>query len=361
MSRRAVESVLSLVAAGSAAWLARESAALRGLELWVAAIALGATILVFNLARAIGGGDASDSVLPPRRRRGPTRASDAVVIVPLEGIKQVTNLRDWRFHRYESGAEPAETENSLARNSARGDSRQPPELRGNWVVVSLFVGCDDRPWSESEIAGRLDSLLHAGRWVAAEATHWRVPLSLGVCDTYFAVEDDSTERIEIGFTPEGNEMGPTEADQATRALILISRAARRLDFRDATDLVEKIAARLPDARSVWFLHIRRGGRSLAIPLDLTELPGVSLAVCYAREASFTEPVVKVPGPDAVTFVHELLHLFGATDKYGVPLGNFPPGAVTADDVMRLDRTRLAQLHVDLLTAVEIGWAPRKGD
>jgi hypothetical protein len=193
MSRRAVESVLSLVAAGWAAWLALESAALRGLELWVAAIALGATLLVCNLARAIGGGDATDPVLPPRRRRGPTRASDAVVIVPLEGMKQVTNFRDRRFHRYESGAEPAETENPLARNSARGDSRRPPELRGNWVMVSLFVGCDDRPWSESEIASRLDSLLHAGRWVAAEATRWRVPLSLGVCDTYFAVEEDSTE------------------------------------------------------------------------------------------------------------------------------------------------------------------------
>jgi hypothetical protein len=85
---------------------------------------------------------------------------------------------------------------------------------------------------------------------------------------------------------------------------------------------------------------------------------VCLAVCYAREASFTEPVVRAPGPDPVTFVHELLHLFGATDKYGVPLSEFPPGAVTACDVMRLDRTRLARLHVDPLTAAEIGWVSR---
>ncbi len=49
---------------------------------------------------------------------------------------------------------------------------------------------------------------------------------------------------------------------------------------------------------------------------------------------------------------------GATDKYGVPLSAYPSGAVTAHDVMRLDRTRLARLRVDPLTAVEVGWLSR---
>jgi len=358
MPRRAVESVLSLAAAALAAWLARESETLRGLELWVAAIAAGLTILTVNLLRAIGAGNASDSVPLSRPGLGPVRASATVSIVPLLSVRKVTNFRNRKFQRFESGAELPEIEPPALQVSARIARRQPPELRGNWVMVSLFVGCDGRPWSESEIAGRLDSLLHAGRWVAEEANRYRMPLALGVCDTYFTVEDDSTARIEIGFAPEGDDMGPAEADQATKALILMSRGARQLGFRDATDMVEKIAARLPGSRCAWFLHIRRGGRSLAIPHDLTELQGVCLAVCYAREASFTEPVVKVPGPDPVTFVHELLHLFGATDKYGVPLSAFPSGAVTAYDVMRLDRTRLARLRVDPLTAAEIGWLSR---
>ena len=358
MPRRAVESVLSLLAAALAACLARESEALRGLELWVAAIAAGLTILIINLRRAIGTDNASNSVPPSRPGPGSVRASATVSIVPLRGVKKVTNFRNRKFQRFESGAELPEVEPPALQVSARTARCQPPDLQGNWVMVSLFVGCDGRPWSESEIAGRLDSLLHAGRWVAEEATRYRTPLALGVCDTYFAVEDDSTDRIEIGFAPEGADMGPAEADQATRALILMSRGARWLGFRDATDMVEKIAANVPGSRCVWFLHIRRGGRSLAIPHDLTELQGVCLAVCYAREASFTEPVVKVPGPDPVTFVHELLHLFGATDKYGRPLSAFPSGAVTAYDVMRLDRTRLARLRVDPLTAAEIGWVSR---
>ena len=325
----------------------------------MAAIAAGLTIIILNLRRAIAANMASAAVPPSRPKLDSNRAASTVSIVPLSRVQKVANFRDRRFQRFENRRELPEIEPSMLQVSARDAGCQPAELIGNWVMVSLFVGCDGRPWSESEIAARLVSLLHAGRWVAREASRYSTPLALGVCDTYFAVEDDSTDPIEIGFAAEGNDVGPAEADQATRALIVMSRGARQLGFYDATDMVEKIAARLPSSRCAWFLHIRRGGRSLAVPHDLTELQGVSLAVCYALEASFTEPVVKVPGPDPVTFVHELLHLFGASDKYGVPLSAFTPGAVTAYDVMRLDQTRLARLRVDRLTAVEIGWLSRK--
>ena len=358
MPRHAVEFSLSVVAAVLAAWLARKSEALGGLEIWIASIAAGLTLLIINLSQAIRADKVSHLVPPSHPMPGPVRASDAVSIVPLLSVRKVANFRNWKFHRFETCAELSEMDSPPHQHTGLTARRQPPELLGNWVVVSLFVGCDGRPWSESETAGRLASLLHAGRWVAAEANRYRMRLALGICDTYFAVEDDSTEQIEIGFAPEGDDVGPAESDQATRALIVMSRSARQLGFRDATDMVEKIAARLPGSRPVWFLHIRRGGRSLAIPPDLTELQGVCLAVCYAREASFTEPVAKVPGPDPVTFVHELLHLFGATDKYGVPLSEFPSGTVTAYDVMRLDQTRLARLRVDPLTAAEIGWVSR---
>jgi hypothetical protein len=358
MPRRAVEFLSSVVAAALAAWFASGSESLRGLELWVAAIAAGLSLVIINLGRAIGPDGTSNSV--PRSYPGPgaVRASSTVNIVSLVGVRKVANFRNRKFQRFESGAELPVVDPPPHQLSSRTTRGQPPQLLGNWVMVSLFAGCDGRPWSESEIAGRLDSMLSAGRWVAGEASRYRMALALGVCDTYFAVEDDSTEEVEIGFAPEGDDIGPAEADQITKALILMSRGARQLGFRDATDMVERIAARLPGSRSVWFLHIRRGGRSLAIPLDLTELHGVCLAVCFAREASFTEPIVKLPGADAATFVHELLHLFGATDKYGVPLSEFPPGTVTAYDVMRLDHARLARLRVDPLSAAQIGWVSR---
>ena len=123
-------------------------------------------------------------------------------------------------------------------------------------MVSLFVGCDGRPWTESEVIGRLDALLHVGRWVAGQASRYKIPLTLGVCDTYFAVEDDSTEQVEIGFAPEGDEVGPAELGQITKSLVMMSRAACRLGFRDADEMVETIAGKLPGFRSVWFLHIR---------------------------------------------------------------------------------------------------------
>ena len=110
MPRRAVESVLSLLTAALAAWLARESEALRGLELWVAAIVAGLTILIINLRRAIGTDKASNSVLPSRPRPGPVRASATVSIVPLRGVKKVANFRNRRFQRFESGAELPEVE-----------------------------------------------------------------------------------------------------------------------------------------------------------------------------------------------------------------------------------------------------------
>ncbi len=94
---------------------------------------------------------------------------------------------------------------------------------------------------------------------------------------------------------------------------------------------------------------------MAIPDDLTELIGVSLALCYAREANFPEPLHRPPYTDPVTVVHELLHLFGASDKYAVPLSSFPPGSVTSRDVMRLDSSRLERLRIDRATAAEIGW------
>jgi len=83
--------------------------------------------------------------------------------------------------------------------------------------------------------------------------------------------------------------------------------------------------------------------------------GVSLAVCYARDENFPEPLDGPPFTDPVTIVHEVLHLFGASDKYGVPLRSFAPKSVTNREVMRLDENSLIRLRIDPLTAREIGW------
>ena len=98
-------------------------------------------------------------------------------------------------------------------------------------------------------------------------------------------------------------------------LILMSRAAARLGFRDAQDMIARINARVEADQCVWLIDPPQAGRSIAIPLESTEVDGVSLALCYAREANFPEPL-RVWMDNAPGYIgpDEVLHLFGATTR-----------------------------------------------
>jgi len=230
-----------------------------------------------------------------------------------------------------------------------------PPLRGRVVLVSLFVGADGRAWSEDEIARHLAALERAARWMEEQAGRYGVEVGVGLADVYFEMEGETTPEVEMIVAQSGGEVGLFEADSTIRALTLMSRAAAAQGFRDAVDFVQEVAARLPDAAVAWLLHLRLAGRSYAVPLDRTELDGVSLAFCHARQANFTEPLIRPPVPQGAVLAHEVLHLFGAQDKYGWPLSHFPAGSVSRRDVMRLDSVRLSELRVDPLTARELGW------
>jgi hypothetical protein len=106
---------------------------------------------------------------------------------------------------------------------------------------------------------------------------------------------------------------------------------------------------------LWIIHSRSAGRSELISERETGVPGLSVAICYAREEDAPGPLEGRPYLDPVTVVHEVLHVFGASDKYGTSLARFPKGEVSHRDVMRLDREQLSKLRIDPLTAREIGW------
>jgi len=288
----------------------------------------------------------------PRPLPKDTRPADGEVeVARMAGVRAEPNVRDPRFRRF-AEIEPDETPGAEGGAPTLGT----PPLLGRVVLISVFLGRDGRGWSEPEVARSHASLLRAGRWIEREAIRWHAPVNVALADTYFLVDDDTLDDVEITFVPEGDDVGPFEAGAVTKALIDSSRAAWALGFRDAVDWMARIDPRVEADARVWLLHPRRAGRSLAVPLDATELSGVSLAVCYARETSFPEPLTGPPWTDPVTIVHELLHLFGATDKYGVPLRSFPPGTVTARDVMCLNESSLSRLRIDPRTAREIGWA-----
>ena len=217
--------------------------------------------------------------------------------------------------------DPTEGANSTP---PRTDLRRSPSLLGRVVIVSLFVGRDGRSWSGEEIAGAHNALLRASGWVEAQAQRFGAAVNLELADTYFSFDDESDDEVALAFAPEGDDVGPLEMNATTKALVASTRAAVSLGFRDAPDLFGAVAARLGAEVTVWLMHPRQAGRSFAVPLEDSALRGVSLAVCYPRESSFPEPLTGPARPDPVTLVHELLHLFGASDKYGQPLRDFPP-------------------------------------
>ena len=332
---------------GSLGWGAASSEL--SLPVTLLAIALCALVAEGSALRSLARGDARPG-LPP----GASPADGVVDVVPMAGVEGVANPMLPRFKRFVGlecdHPEPAKVERLSPAN---------PSLLGRAVLISVFVGKDGRPWTDPEIARCHEALERAGLWIEREASRREAPVNVGLAAAYFQVEDRSVEPVEVAFSPEGDEFGPMEANSSTKAIVGASLAAAQLGFADIVDLLGRINPRVEADARVWLFHLRRAGRSLAIPAEQGDVPGVGLAVCFAREASFPEPLVGSGRVDPTTVAHEVLHLFGASDKYGVSLDSFPTGSVTARDIMRLRHDSLFRMTIDPLTASEIGWpSPR---
>ncbi len=283
-------------------------------------------------------------------------ADGCVEVATVIGIQHEPNRNDERFGAFLGIGGDVQ----LVRDDPRSfHPRRSPSLLGKIVIVSLFLGRDGRAWSERELADAHAELIRAGEWIEREARRYRARVNVELADTYFVHDDETPEEVAIGFQGVGDDVGPFEQAAGIKALARASRAAVALGFQDAYDLLGNIGARLRTDETVWLLHLRQAGRSFALAREDSGWDGISLAVCYPKEASFPERLIGPAHVDPVTVVHELLHLFGATDKYGRSLRSFAPDTVTGREVMRLDETRLSRLRVDPSTAAELGW-PRRG-
>lgn len=291
-----------------------------------------------------------------RRLRDARPADGRVDLAVLSGACSEPNLRDPRFTQFVA----LEDLPGLANPPARV-SRTSPPLLGRVVVVSLFLGKDGRSWPDAEIARAHEALTRAGVWLEREAARHGATMNIELADTYFTHDDAVSDEVAIAFQPEGDSVGPFEQDAGVKAFVEVTRAASALGFHDAKALFDGIEGRLDADVVVWLVHPRQAGRSFALPRENQEWQGLSLAVCYPCEASFPEPLTGLARVDPVTVVHELLHLFGATDKYHGFLRGGADGEVTRRDVMRLEETLLAQLRVDPSTARELGWPRARTD
>jgi hypothetical protein len=318
-----------------------------------------AALLVLALCALVAEGSVLLSMAGRQARPTPpegARPADGIVeVVPIAGVEVEANPATPRFRRFARLIEDRSVGSSAANLTAI-----TPALLGRVVLISVFVGRDGRAWTDSEIARSHEALERAGLWIEREARRRDAPVNIGLADTYFRVDDPSIDPVEVAFEPEGDDFGPMEAHAATKALVGASRAAGRLGFVDVVDLLGRINPRIDSDARVWLFHLRQSGRSLAIPAAESDVSGVGLVVCFSREASFPEPLVGAGRVDPTTVAHELLHLFGASDKYGVSLGSFAPGSVTSRDIMRLDHDSLYRMTIDPLTASEIGWKGSPG-
>jgi hypothetical protein len=280
-------------------------------------------------------------------------ADGVVGIIPIPNITGEPNREDRRFRRFVA-MEPALEAPSNDRG--RSTSSVPP-LLGRIAFVSLFLGRDGRGWSDEEIARTHIALFRTGEWIEREAIRHGAAVNIELADTYFAAIDPvCDEPVELGMVLEGYSEGLMETQAEVLLVASASRAVAVLGFHDIGDLAANVAGRLGADSIVWFIHPRSTGRSFVVPEKDTGMQGVSLAICYAREDDLPGPLLGSPFADPSTFAHEALHLFGASDKYGVPLSHFPKGSVTGRDMMRLDDERLSRLRIDPATAAEIGWS-----
>jgi hypothetical protein len=322
--------------------LARDGST-RELSLAVSLVIVGIFALIAEFSSASGVAQSRKRLSVPE---GARPADGLVEIIEVSEIEGIASSIKPLFRRFIA---------ILDQDRVRVSGQNFGPMLGKIALVSVFVGKDGVGWSESEMARGLDALENAGLWIEHQASRHEAPLNVGLADVYFAVEDGSSEPVEVAFQGEGDETGPMESHAQFKAIVMASRAASSLGFMDVADWISQINGRIEADSVVWLFHVRQAGRSFAIPGDLSEIPGVGFAICYAREASFPEPLTGQSRIDPTTVAHELLHLFGASDKYGVALQSFPMGTVGGREIMRLNHDSLSRMTVGRLTAFEIGW------
>ena len=294
-----------------------------------------------------------------RRRRGGVRTQAALPdgLVPDGRIA----IRAFVKER----CKPNEVDDRFGRQVQRpprssGRTRLASEgLTGRVVVSTIFNSGEYSEWSDAEIARALRTVERSCRWIEREAIRWNAPLKLDVAGAYFVFPLRPFHEPEINLADQAHDLGLVAQGEWEWIFKGLNQGLPELGCDDFIDFVVSAESSLaPNDGVVWLLFPRQAGRSFALHRSDGLTGGANLAVCYALDANFPEPLRgSRPRVDPATIAHEMLHLFHATDKYGKRLDAFPEGTVTRSDIMRMANLRSFETHtIDLATAREIGWA-----
>jgi hypothetical protein len=317
-----------------------------GLGAWVA---LG---ILFELALAIASRPQEvDELSALPLRPGDGRAEISL----LNGIKIVPSSQDRRIGRIaEASLKPPRWRGLMLGNTPI--PRRIWNLRGRVMLVSMFLGRDGRSWTDTEISGAYHALWRAAAWIEHEARRWHVTVNIALCEGYLATcENGRRGESELRVVDDPYRRS-LDTFEDTRAVIAAMHAMAREQFGCDFEVAAQRLSSMSEAdQVVWIVHSLSAGTSYYLGPDTEGLGGVRVAVCHVREEVESTPYLGTPFSDPVTFVHELLHAFGATDKYGTSANRFGVGQVSERDVMLLQTESLSRLRVDPLTARELGW------
>jgi hypothetical protein len=248
---------------------------------------------------------------------------------------------------------------------ALGEGVPPPDdaevkpalaLADRVALVSFFVDRPESSWTDAEICEVLGAVEECARWISEQASGYGVGLEVFSDPLYYHASDPREHLVPIGFQTAGGRTVPVEAESAAQCVALASYWPPRLGFADIVRFFGHIERSIDaDSWAVLF-HPREAGRSYALPAKLSLHPCVELVVCYPQHAVLRGEVEGPLRPSPAVYAHEVLHLFGASDKYDtISLKDFPSRSVTDRDIMRCRNWRLKRLRIDPLTAAEIGW------
>jgi hypothetical protein len=236
------------------------------------------------------------------------------------------------------------------------DVKPAQALAGRVALVSFFVDRPDSSWVDAEICDIFRAVGVCANWLTRQASRYRTNLETRSDSLYYHTSDSREELVPIGFQTVAGRMVPVEAQSAAETLALPSYWVHRLGFADIVRFMGHVQRSVDADSWVVLFHPREAGRSFAVPAYLSLHRCVELAICYPQNAGVRRVLRGPLHPNPAVYAHELLHLFGATDKYDVvSLEDFPCGSVTECDIMRVSSRRLKQLRIDPLTAAEIGW------
>ena len=238
------------------------------------------------------------------------------------------------------------------------DARRKPAhaLAGRVALTSFFVDRPDSSWTDAEIWDVLQAVEACASWLMQQASRYGTALEVRSDSLYYHTSDAREEVVPIGFATAGGQTVPVEALSAGAALALATYWVHQLGFADVVRFLGHVQRSVEVDSWVVLFHLREAGRSFAVPADISLHRCVELAICYPQNAVLRRGLHGPVRPRPALYAHELLHLFGATDKYDViSLHDFAPGSVTERDIMRTGSRRLERLRIDPLTAAEIGW------